>query len=98
MVLPKVVQRRAKRLGRGFGSGKGGHTSGRGQKGQKSRGHSGIMFEGVKVKKSLLKKLHLMGGKAREEALLVPIVKEDANMGLVLLSVDRAVELLIKEG
>lgn len=29
--------RRAKRVGRGYGSGKGGHTSGRGQKGQKSR-------------------------------------------------------------
>lgn len=40
-----------KRLGRGYGSGKGGHTVGRGQKGQKSRtGHkSTIMFEGGNV-------------------------------------------------
>lgn len=40
-----------KRVGRGYGSGKGGHTSGRGQKGQKSRsGHkSTIMFEGGNV-------------------------------------------------
>ena len=40
-----------KRLGRGYGSGKGGHTVGRGQKGQKSRsGHKSlIMFEGGNV-------------------------------------------------
>lgn len=35
--LPKTVKRKKKRLGRGYGSGKGGHTVGRGQKGQKSR-------------------------------------------------------------
>ena len=40
-----------KRLGRGYGSGKGGHTVGRGQKGQSSRtGHKSlIMFEGGNV-------------------------------------------------
>jgi len=35
--LPKVTSKKAKRVGRGYGSGKGGHTSGRGMKGQKSR-------------------------------------------------------------
>lgn len=35
--LPKTTTRSAKRVGRGYGSGKGGHTAGRGQKGQKSR-------------------------------------------------------------
>mgnify|MGYP001154717145 CR=1 FL=1 len=35
--LPKIVKGKKKRLGRGYGSGKGGHTVGRGQKGQKSR-------------------------------------------------------------
>lgn len=35
--LKKVVTRRKKRVGRGGGSGKGFHTSGRGQKGQTSR-------------------------------------------------------------
>lgn len=63
--LPKVSLRPKKRLGRGIGSGKGGHTSGRGQKGQKSRGKIGILFEGVKVKKSLLKRLPLMRGKGK---------------------------------
>lgn len=35
--LKKIVTRRKKRVGRGGGSGKGFHTSGRGQKGQTSR-------------------------------------------------------------
>ena len=35
--LPKITTRNPKRVGRGYGSGKGGHTVGRGQKGQKSR-------------------------------------------------------------
>ena len=45
--LVKLVKR-AKRLGRGYGSGKGGHTVGKGQKGQKSRGRGKpqIGFEG----------------------------------------------------
>lgn len=48
--LPKRKKRvtKSKRLGRGYGSGVGGHTVGRGMKGQKSRsGHkSMVMFEG----------------------------------------------------
>ena len=46
--LVKIVgsPRRAKRVGRGFGCGKGGHTSGRGQKGQNSRGRVKLGFEG----------------------------------------------------
>jgi large subunit ribosomal protein L15 len=35
--LKKIVTRRKKRVGRGAGSGKGFHTAGRGQKGQRSR-------------------------------------------------------------
>lgn len=38
--------RRGKRVGRGFGCGKGGHTSGRGQKGQNARGRVKLGFEG----------------------------------------------------
>lgn len=44
--LPKIKKRSAKRVGRGYGSGKGGHTSGRGQKGQKSRSKIKLGFEG----------------------------------------------------
>jgi len=56
MYLESIVKRKnrknkAKRLGRGYGSGVGGHTVGRGQKGQKSRsGHkSTVAFEGGNV-------------------------------------------------
>lgn len=44
--LPKLVARGKKRVGRGYGSGKGGHTSGRGQKGQRSRRTIPWSFEG----------------------------------------------------
>jgi len=74
MNLPKVTTRRKKRLGRGYGSGKGGHTSGRGQKGQKSRKNLGILFEGVKVKKSLIKRLPLKRGKGRFHSKGKPLI------------------------
>lgn len=51
-----------------MGSGKGSHTSGRGQKGQKSRGTIGVLFEGMKVRKSFLKRLPLMRGKGKFHA------------------------------
>ncbi len=35
--LPKIERKKKKRVGRGYGSGRGGHTTGRGQKGQKAR-------------------------------------------------------------
>lgn len=63
--LPRVVARGRKRVGRGFGSGKGGHTVGRGQKGQKSRERVSISFFGTKMKKSLLKRLPMQRGKGR---------------------------------
>ncbi len=48
--LIKLVKR-VKRRGQGYGSGKGGHTVGRGQKGQRSRGKGkpGIMHEGGRI-------------------------------------------------
>lgn len=66
--LPKVVSKSKKRLGRGMGSGKGSHTSSRGQKGQKSRGHIGVLFEGMKMRKSYLKRLPLIRGKGKFHA------------------------------
>lgn len=65
MKLPKVTETRKKRVGRGVGSGKGSHTSGRGQKGQKSNTDLYILFEGMKMKKSFLKRLPLMRGKGK---------------------------------
>ena len=72
--LPKIVTKRKKRLGHGIGSGKGGHTSSRGQKGQKARTSVGILFEGLKVKKSLLRRLPLQRGKGRFKPGVKPIV------------------------
>jgi large subunit ribosomal protein L15 len=64
-MLPKIKNKTKKRLGRGYGSGKGGHTSGRGQKGQKTRGKIGILFEGVKMRKSMIKGVPFMRGKGK---------------------------------
>jgi len=71
--LPKVINRKSKRLGRGYGSGKGGHTSGRGQKGQKTRRKVGVLFEGVKMKKSFIKRLPLRRGKGKFKASAKPV-------------------------
>lgn len=68
--LPKIKQRSQKRLGRGYGSGKGGHTSSRGQKGQKSRTKVNVLFEGIKVKKSLIKKLPFQRGRGKNKGLI----------------------------
>jgi len=63
--LTSIVSRSSKRVGRGFGSGKGGHTSGRGMKGQRSRVGSKIplWFEGGQL--PLTKRLPMLRGKGR---------------------------------
>ena len=96
--LPKVRRKKPKRLGRGYGSGKGGHTSGRGQKGQKSRGKIGILFEGMKVKKSLLKRLPLQRGKGRFKASKKPIIVKLAYLNLLSEGSTVDLNLLVKEG
>lgn len=80
--LAKVVKGRPKRLGQGIGSGKGGHTSGRGQKGQKSRGKIGILFEGMKVKKSLMKRLPFARGRSKFKARLKPIAVSTKSLNI----------------
>src|SRR3990167_10335901 len=61
--LPKIAFRGKKRVGRGYGSGKGGHTSGRGQKGQKSRRTIPWSFEGGAI--PLSRRLPFLRGKGR---------------------------------
>lgn len=97
--LPKIVKRSAKRLGRGYGSGKGGHTSSRGQKGQKSRGKISPLFEGTKIKKSFIQRLPFQRGKGK----LTPTSKKPMLVTLTQLNALNAntivtLELLIKEG
>lgn len=60
-----VITHRKKRVGRGYGSGKGGHTSGRGTKGQKSRsgGKVPLWFEGGQL--ALIKRMPMLRGKSR---------------------------------
>jgi large subunit ribosomal protein L15 len=63
--LNTIVSKSKKRLGRGYGSGKGGHTSGRGAKGDKARGKTKITFDGSKIKKSWIKRTPFLRGKHR---------------------------------
>ena len=61
--LPKLVLHKKKRQGLGYGSGIGGHTSGRGQKGQKSRNGVRLSFTGSSW--VWFKRLPFMRGKSR---------------------------------
>ncbi|MGB9706698.1 MAG: 50S ribosomal protein L15 [Microgenomates group bacterium] len=63
--LPRLITKKKKIIGRGHGSGKGGHTVGRGHKGQKAREKVALTFTGTKIKKSLLKRLPLQRGKGK---------------------------------
>jgi large subunit ribosomal protein L15 len=96
--LPKVKKRSKKRVGRGYGSGKGGHTSGRGQKGQKSRSNIHILFEGVKVKKSLIKRLPLKRGKGKFNAKKKPIIVKTDYLNVFPSGSKVDLESLVKHG
>jgi len=63
--LIKTTTGGKKRVGRGYGSGKGGHTAGRGSKGTKARGKVKPLFTGTKSKKSFIKRLPLLRGKGK---------------------------------
>jgi len=60
--IPKIkgLKRPKKRVGRGYGSGKGGHTVGRGQKGQKVRSSVADWFEGGQT--PLVRKMPYLSG------------------------------------
>lgn len=64
--LPKTTTRSKKRVGRGYGSGRGGHASGRGTKGQKARSKVNVGFEGGQT--SLIRRLPLRRGKGNKPA------------------------------
>jgi large subunit ribosomal protein L15 len=63
--LSKITTKSARRCGRGYGSGLGGHTSGRGAKGDKARGKTKLTFDGTKIKKGWIKRLPFLRGKNR---------------------------------
>jgi large subunit ribosomal protein L15 len=64
-MFPSVVSRRAKRVGRGHGSGKV-KTAGRGTKGQNARGRMPVGFEGGQL--PLVKRLPLLRGKGKNKS------------------------------
>ena len=63
--LSSSTTKQQKRRGRGYGSGVGGHTTGRGAKGDKVRGKTKITFDGTKIKKGWIKRTPFLRGKHR---------------------------------
>lgn len=95
--LPKIKEKSKKRPGRGYGSGRGGHTSGRGQKGQKARRKINVLFEGVKVKKSLIKKLPFQRGKGKNKAGKKPMIVNLEYLNILPTGSKVDIDLLIKQ-
>lgn len=79
--LPKITTRKKKRLGRGYGTGKGGHTTNRGAKGDKARGKVPLTFAGTKIKKSWLKRWPLWRGRGRQKTIQPDPIA--VNLGLL---------------
>lgn len=96
--LPKTVLNKSKRLGRGYGSGKGGHTVGRGTKGQKARTDLPVLFEGLKMKKSFIKKLPLLRGKDKFRSGKKPLVVKMRYLNLLPSGSVVDLAFLVKEG
>lgn len=72
--LNKTTSKSARRVGRGIGSSKGGHTSSRGAKGDKARGKTSLAFAGTKHKKSWIKRLPFLRGKNRLQPKQKPLI------------------------
>lgn len=76
----QTTTKSAKRVGRGYGSGRGGHTAGRGQKGQKSRYSIPAWFTGTSW--VWFKRLPFLRGKGRFNSLkkqTIIITLDDLN-------------------
>ncbi len=97
-LLPKTTKKGKKRLGRGYGSGKGGHTVGRGQKGQKSRDKIGILFEGIKVRKSLLKRIPQLRGKDKFKPRIRPVEIKLSDLNIFPAGSKVDLKSLVKKG
>ncbi len=66
--LKKTTHKGKKRIGRGYGSKKGGHTSTRGSKGAKARYKIKLTYDGTKIKKGWIKRLPLLRGKNKNKS------------------------------
>lgn len=94
--LPKTTTRKKKRVGRGYGSGRGGHTAGRGQKGQKARGKVAVGFEGGQT--ALLRRLPLKRGKGNLNIRPRPVVVSLRYLNLLPEKSRVTLEALIEAG
>lgn len=95
--LVRIVEKRRRRRGQGRGAGSG-HTSGRGHKGQKARGKVGLLFEGTKRKKSLVRRLPKLAGKGRMKPRARPELVKVGDLARFKKGEKVEVERLIKLG
>lgn len=86
--LTKITTKKAKRVGRGYGSGKGGHTCGKGQKGHNTRtgGKNPIWFEGGQL--PIIKRMPMTRGKGK-----FSVVRPTAQITLSILEKMKASEI-----
>ncbi len=96
--LTKITKTSKKRVGRGYGSGKGGHTSGRGAKGRKARGNVPLAFTGTKSKKSFLARLPLQRGKGRGRSVSKVEIVDLKDLSIFKKGEEVSLESLIKKG
>ena len=95
--LPKISKRKKKRVGRGYGSGKGGHTAGRGSKGQKARGKVRSWFEGGQL--ALIRRLPKTRGKGRFKPLKAsPVIVKLEDLRGFKKDAEITQQILVKQG
>lgn len=94
--LPKSSSKRKKRAGRGYGSGKGGHTVGRGAKGAKARSKIKPWFEGGQT--PLSKRLSMKRGKEKFKARPKPITLNVKFLNLLPKNTQVSINSLVKHG
>lgn len=95
--LKSTVAQKSKRLGRGYGSAKGGHTSSRGQKGQNSRNSVPLWFEGGQLPS--IRRFPFIRGKRKFTSLTPPTKVIHLNQ-LVIFKANQVVNIksLLQEG
>lgn len=96
--LPATTSKKSKRVGRGYGSGRGGHTSTRGSKGQRARVGRGIplWFEGGQL--PFIKRLPYLRGKLRFASLQDQVQLVTLSMLEKLNVKEVTPEVLVKHG
>ncbi|MBU0709059.1 50S ribosomal protein L15 [Patescibacteria group bacterium] len=93
--LPKIIRRKAKRVGRGPGSGKG-KTSGRGMKGQKARSKIKRGFEGGQLK--FAKRLPFLRGHGNTSHKPKPLTIDISQLNSLRSGSKVTPEMLVEKG